>query len=111
MKFSCCCRNFRKIKKDSLLKTKIYKKNYGNLSLSDSDSDSNLSYYSTDKISTDKISDNDSTGTVSECSNSSLNDYIIALDLVMTRQQYMNPQSPELCNHQIEKLIFNTNLL
>ncbi len=67
-----------------------------NLSIKSIDSKSNISDFSTD--------------TISICSNSSLNDYIIAIDSIMTKQEYMNHQAP-VCGHEIEQMIFNTNLL
>ena len=125
MNFICCCRKISRVKKDSnsFINSEIGKNRTCNNIFDSSDANKNNrtcnifeNITRTNSTLSSKSIDNQSnisdfsSDTISICSNSSLNDYIIALDSIMTRQEYMNHQAP-VCGHEIEKLIFNTNLL
>jgi len=126
MDFICCCRKLSSLKKDSRMVkyNEVSKDNVDNLDNVNKNrtcnifikgikrSNSNLSNKSVNSnLSNKSVKSEFSSDTISVCSNSSLNDYIVALDSIMTKQEYMNPSSPPVCGHQIEKIIFNTNLL
>lgn len=125
MNIICCCRKINRVKKDNLLVNHIDDKNRtcnifdsskANKTNDRTCNDIITNITRTNSILSTKSIDNQSnvsdfsSDTISICSNSSLNDYIIALDSIMTRQEYMNHQAP-VCGHEIEQLIFNTNLL
>lgn len=103
MNFLCCCCRKSILKKED--NSSFVKYNDVNNILKIKRTISNLS-----ENSESKISDFSSSDTISDCSNSSLNDYIIALDSIITRQEYQNHRPP-VCTHIIENLIFNQNLL